>query len=96
MSSSKSNFKTILDLVEAYDAEANKKYKKGKFLGKVYQPVSSFLFPSCFLPLQGGFAHCYELIDAETKKVYAGKIVPKSMLTKPHQKAKVTSYLRVH
>jgi hypothetical protein len=40
--------------------------------------------------LKGGFAHCYELIDTETKKIYAGKIVPKSMLTKPHQKDKAS------
>lgn len=39
---------------------------------------------------KGGFAHCYELIDTETKAIYAGKIVPKSMLTKPHQKAKAS------
>ena len=39
--------------------------------------------------LQGGFAHCYELIDMEDNHIYAGKIVPKSMLTKPHQRDKV-------
>lgn len=77
-SSSKSNSKTILDLVEAYDASKNKRYKKGKFLGK------------------GGFAHCYELIDVDTKAIYAGKIVPKSMLTKPHQKEKMTMEIDIH
>ncbi len=44
------------------------------------------------LVLQGGFAHCYELIDVDTNKIYAGKIVPKSILTKPHQREKVTDY----
>ena len=39
---------------------------------------------------QGGFAHCYELIDSDTGTVYAGKIVPKASLTKPHQRDKVT------
>lgn len=77
-SSSKSNSKTILDLVEAYDASKHKRYKKGKFLGK------------------GGFAHCYELIDTETKTIYAGKIVPKSMLTKPHQRDKMTMEIDIH
>ena len=38
---------------------------------------------------QGGFAYCYELIDTDTNVVYAGKIVSKSMLTKPHQRDKV-------
>ena len=42
-----------------------------------------------FLPPQGGFAHCYELIDMDTNHVFAGKIVPKSLLVKPHQKDKV-------
>lgn len=42
-----------------------------------------------FAILKGGFAHCYELIDVDTNAIYAGKIVPKSMLTKPHQREKV-------
>lgn len=40
-SSSKLNSKTILDLVEAHDVAKNKRYKKGKFLGK----VRCFLMP---------------------------------------------------
>lgn len=48
-----------------------------------------------FFLFQGGFAHCYELIDTDTKAIYAGKIVPKSMLTKPHQKDKVNSYATI-
>lgn len=36
----KSNSKTILDLVEAYDVSKNKRYKKAKFLGKVKSYVS--------------------------------------------------------
>jgi hypothetical protein len=35
MASSKLNAKTIVDLVEAHDVAKNKRYKKGKFLGKV-------------------------------------------------------------
>ena len=38
---------------------------------------------------KGGFARCYELIDKSTNQVFAGKVVPKSMLIKPHQKEKV-------
>ena len=32
----------------------------------------------------------------ETKEVLAGKIVPKSKLTKPHQKEKVRSRVKEH
>ena len=39
---------------------------------------------------QGGFARCYELTDVETKEIFAGKIVSKSLLTKPHQRDKVS------
>lgn len=38
---------------------------------------------------QGGFAKCYELTDVESKEIFAGKIVPKSLLVKQHQKDKV-------
>ena len=43
-------------------------------------------------PLQGGFAHCYELIDCDDQTVYAGKIVPKASLTKPHQRDKASHH----
>lgn len=42
-----------------------------------------------FVLLQGGFARAYELTDLTTGQVYAGKIISKSTLTKPHQKEKV-------
>lgn len=46
--------------------------------------------PKAFrLFLQGGFAKCYELVDTETQEVFAGKIVPKSILLKPHHREKV-------
>jgi len=38
---------------------------------------------------KGGFARCYELIDVSNGQAFAGKVVPKSMLVKPHQKEKV-------
>ena len=59
------------------DTMNKKQYVKGKFLGK------------------GGFAKCYEIIekdpvtDTKGKEVLAGKIVPKSLLVKDHQKAKM-------
>ena len=39
---------------------------------------------------KGGFAKCYELTDMSTGELWAGKIVPKSMLTKTHQKEKMS------
>ncbi|KAL3869232.1 hypothetical protein ACJMK2_041940 [Sinanodonta woodiana] len=38
---------------------------------------------------KGGFARCYELLDLNTNKVYAGKIIAKSRIAKPHQKQKI-------
>lgn len=45
--------------------------------------------------VQGGFARCYELTDEVTKQVYAGKVVSKSVLVKPHQREKVLEYKRL-
>merc|ERR1711887_466795 len=38
---------------------------------------------------KGGFAKCYELTDIATNEVFAGKIVPKSLLQKSHQRDKM-------
>ncbi|ELT98162.1 hypothetical protein CAPTEDRAFT_160517 [Capitella teleta] len=45
---------------------------------------------------KGGFARCYELTDVATKKIYAGKIVAKTLLTKPHQREKMTQEINIH
>ena len=45
---------------------------------------------------KGGFARCYELTDMTTKKIFAGKIVSKQLLTKPHQKEKVNFIFRYY
>ncbi|EDO37827.1 predicted protein [Nematostella vectensis] len=45
---------------------------------------------------KGGFAKCYELTDLDTNKIYAGKIISKSMLTKPHQKEKMAMEIEIH
>lgn len=45
---------------------------------------------------KGGFAHCYELIDLDTNTVYAGKVVPKTLLTKPHQRDKMAMEIDIH
>ncbi|CAB1344080.1 unnamed protein product [Coregonus sp. 'balchen'] len=45
---------------------------------------------------KGGFAKCYEITDMDTKEVFAGKVVPKSMILKPHQREKMTSEIAIH
>uniref|UniRef100_A0A671LME7 Serine/threonine-protein kinase PLK n=1 Tax=Sinocyclocheilus anshuiensis TaxID=1608454 RepID=A0A671LME7_9TELE len=45
---------------------------------------------------KGGFAKCYEITDMDTKEVFAGKVVPKSMLLKPHQKEKMSTEIAIH
>lgn len=48
------------------------------------------------LDFQGGFARCYELTDMKTKEIFAGKIVAKSLLLKPHQKEKMSQEICIH
>ncbi|XP_076123361.1 serine/threonine-protein kinase PLK1 isoform X2 [Alosa pseudoharengus] len=45
---------------------------------------------------KGGFAKCYEITDMETKEVFAGKVVPKALLLKPHQKEKMSTEIAIH
>ncbi|XP_072463449.1 serine/threonine-protein kinase PLK1 [Notamacropus eugenii] len=45
---------------------------------------------------KGGFAKCFELSDLQSKEVFAGKIVPKSLLLKPHQKEKMSMEINIH
>ncbi|CAL8331041.1 unnamed protein product [Lota lota] len=45
---------------------------------------------------KGGFAKCYEITDMDTNEVFAGKIVPKSMIMKQHQREKMTSEITIH
>ncbi|XP_075869763.1 serine/threonine-protein kinase PLK1 [Nelusetta ayraudi] len=45
---------------------------------------------------KGGFAKCYEITDLETQQVFAGKIVPKSLILKQHQREKMTSEITIH
>ncbi|XP_075686615.1 serine/threonine-protein kinase PLK1 [Rhinoderma darwinii] len=44
---------------------------------------------------KGGFAKCYEITDRDSREVFAGKIVPKTMLLKPHQKEKMTMEIAI-
>lgn len=61
-----------------HDTFNNKRYQKGKFLGK------------------GGFAKCYEITDLKTREIFAGKIVPKSLLKKQNQKDKMSQEIALH
>ncbi|XP_062392976.1 serine/threonine-protein kinase PLK1 [Sardina pilchardus] len=45
---------------------------------------------------KGGFAKCYEITDMDTKEVFAGKVVPKALLLKPHQKEKMSTEIAIH
>lgn len=45
---------------------------------------------------QGGFAKCYELTDLDNGQVFAGKIVSKQLLVKPHQKDKMAQEISIH
>lgn len=45
---------------------------------------------------KGGFAKCYEITDLESQQVFAGKIVPKSLILKQHQREKMTSEISIH
>ncbi|RUS69884.1 hypothetical protein EGW08_022352 [Elysia chlorotica] len=45
---------------------------------------------------KGGFAKCYELTDMDTKEIWAGKIVPKTLLAKQHQKDKMAQEIAIH
>lgn len=81
------------------DPNTNRKYIRGKFLGKVEIYFLNHLLSmstSFFELNQGGFAKCYELTDAASKTIYAGKIVSKTLLVKPHQKDKMAQEISIH
>ncbi|XP_069993490.1 serine/threonine-protein kinase PLK1-like [Penaeus vannamei] len=45
---------------------------------------------------KGGFARVHEVTDLTTSKTYAGKIIPKCRITKPHHKEKIAREIEVH
>lgn len=45
---------------------------------------------------QGGFARCFELVDCETKLIYAGKVIAKQQLTRSGQKQKMLQEIDIH
>lgn len=45
---------------------------------------------------KGGFAKCYEITESQSHQVYAGKIVPKSLMIKSNQREKMTQEIAIH
>ncbi|XP_035209448.1 serine/threonine-protein kinase PLK1-like [Stegodyphus dumicola] len=45
---------------------------------------------------KGGFARCYEFKNTKTGEVFAGKVVSKSMLVKPHHRDKMCQEIAIH
>merc|ERR1719400_2868095 len=45
---------------------------------------------------KGGFAKCYELRSVTSNEILAGKIVPKSLLVKQHQREKMAQEITLH
>ncbi|EZA62672.1 serine/threonine-protein kinase polo [Ooceraea biroi] len=45
---------------------------------------------------KGGFAKCYEITESKTHQVFAGKIVPKSLMTKSNQREKMLQEITIH
>jgi len=72
--------KEIPEVIKDESRPTHKKYERGRFLGK------------------GGFAKCYELRDMaiQDSPVVAGKIVPKSLLVKQHQREKMAQEISLH
>lgn len=45
---------------------------------------------------KGGFARVHELIDLTTNQVFAGKIIPRSRIAKPHNREKIAREIDLH
>ncbi|XP_070172234.1 serine/threonine-protein kinase polo [Polyergus mexicanus] len=45
---------------------------------------------------KGGFAKCYEITESKSHQVFAGKIVPKSLMIKSNQREKMTQEIAIH
>ncbi|CAH1775220.1 unnamed protein product [Owenia fusiformis] len=62
----------------------------------IFNPTTSTTYMKGKLLGKGGFAKCYELTDLKTDKVYAGKIIAKTRISKPHQKEKIVREIELH
>ena len=46
--------------------------------------------------IQGGFARCFELVETETHRTFAGKVIAKAQLQKSEQKEKMSQEIAIH
>jgi polo-like kinase 1 len=63
--------------------------------GYILGPVIATYIRGRFLG-KGGFAKCYEMTDARTQRVYAGKIIDKGTVTKLRARQKLRSEIQIH
>jgi len=45
---------------------------------------------------KGGFAKCYALTSMDSKRTYAGKVIPKASLVKPSSRKKLLNEIKIH
>lgn len=62
----------------------------------ICDPVSGVKYRRGRLLGKGGFARCYEVIQTDTKRAYAGKVVNKLRISKPNQREKMQREIAVH
>ncbi|XP_046372425.2 serine/threonine-protein kinase PLK1-like isoform X2 [Haliotis rufescens] len=55
----------------------------------IYDSITDTTYLRGRLLGKGGFARCYELLDLNSNKIYAGKIISKTRIAKPHQRQKI-------
>lgn len=79
---SQSNLRPAVDIIE------DRSRRKGKCLPVRYSK-GKFLG-------KGGFARCYEVQHAETRQIFAAKIVSKASIVKPRAHAKLRSEIAIH
>ncbi|CAC5396028.1 PLK2 [Mytilus coruscus] len=62
----------------------------------IYDSTSDTTYLRGRLLGKGGFARCYELLDLNSNKIYAGKIIAKTRIAKPHQRQKIIREVELH
>ncbi|CAL1535570.1 unnamed protein product [Lymnaea stagnalis] len=55
----------------------------------IYDNTSNTTYLRGRLLGKGGFARCYEMLNLDSNRIYAGKIISKTRIAKPHQKQKI-------
>lgn len=82
--------KMIVEEIKSKNGEIFfRNYQKGKFLGKVCISLILLLILKEIFIIQGGFARCIELVENDTRKKFAAKVISKTSLHKSRSKQKV-------